>query len=90
METHSHLEGRNVGVTHLCLICWLVLGFVFCGCDDVNLSLLSFFDALGIHALGILLDMQMRVPVNVESVAALFLEEKLFKECLELCFSDCR
>ena len=37
-----------------------------------------------------LLDMQMRVPVNVQAVGALILEEKFLKESLELVLCNAR
>jgi len=85
-------------MAHLSLVRRLVLRLTFGGCCShtfrhycslafrgcrsltLRLSLLSF--------LATLLNMWLRVPVHVEPVATLILEEELLKECLKLCLCD--
>ena len=98
MEAHGPLEVRDTLVTHLCVIIWHKLRLSLCGSSSSftifggsgsfsTLFLLGLF-AAGDGTLGSLLDVKLRVPVGVEPIATVLLEEKLLEEGLELCLRD--
>ena len=97
MESHGPLEVSDALVTHLCVISWHKLRLSLCGSSSFStlggsgsfttLFLLGLF-ATGDGTLGSLLYVKLRVPVGVEPIGTVLLEEELLEEGLELCLRD--